>query len=416
MRISDRLSALKPSSTLAVTATASRLRAQGVNVLSFAAGEPDFDTPEKVKKAAIDALNAGQTGYAPVPGDTPTREVVAAKLREENRIPDVTADHIVLTVGAKSAIYLAFSALFDTPQSADDAGELVLPTPAWVSYAPQAALCGARIVEVPTTAATGFKMTPEQLREAITPRTRAILINSPSNPCGVSYTPEELASLAQTIADAAASIAPDAIVISDEIYEKIIYAGATHVSIGSFPAIAERTVTINGMSKAYAMTGWRIGYLAGSGDFGRTMAQAAARLQSQTTTSIPNFFQPAIRVALTECAEEVEMMRQAFASRAELIHRRISQMPGLVCPQPTGAFYVFPDVSAHFGKTSASGRAIGDALSFAGALLEEQHVAAVPGEDFLGAGSNCVRFSFACSEKNISEGMDRLDAFLASLR
>jgi aspartate aminotransferase len=416
MRISDRLSALKPSSTLAVTATASRLRAQGVNVLSFAAGEPDFDTPERVKRAAIGALQAGQTGYAPVPGDPETREVIAAKLRNENRIPDVTADHVVLTVGAKSAIYLAFSALFDAPQTAEDQGELVLPTPAWVSYAPQAALCGARIVEVPTSAATGFKMTPEQLRKAITPHTRAILINSPSNPCGVSYTPVELAALARTIGDATATIAPNAAVISDEIYEKIIYAGATHVSIGSFPEIARRTITINGMSKAYAMTGWRIGYLAGSGEFGRAMAQATARLQSQTTTSIPNFFQPAIRVALTECAEDVEMMRHAFAARAELIYERLAQLPGLVCPRPTGAFYVFPDVSAHFGRISAGGRPVGDALTFAEALLEEQYVAAVPGEDFLGAGSNCVRFSFACSEKQINEGMDRLGEFLGGLR
>ena len=415
MRISDRLSALKPSTTLAVTATAARLKAQGVDVLSFAAGEPDFDTPQKIKDAAIKALQAGRTGYAPVPGDPTTRAVIAAKLRDENAIPDISADNVLVTVGAKSAIYLALSALFDAPRTAEDQGELVLPTPAWVSYEPQGRLCGACVIEVPTTAASGFRMAPEQLRKAITPRTRAVLINSPSNPCGVMYSPAELKALADVIADAASTVAPDIAIISDEIYEKIVYGEDPHCSIGSIPSVAARTITVNGLSKAYAMTGWRLGYMGASGDSGRSIIQAATKLQSQTTTSIPNFFQPAIQVALTQCAAEVEEMRQAFARRATLIYERIAVMPGLVCPRPTGAFYVFPDVSVHFGRTSRGGRPIGDAVSFAAALLEEQHIAAVPGEDFLGPGRNCLRFSFACSDETITEGMDRLSAFLEGL-
>ena len=413
--LSDRVDALRPSSTLAVTALAKQLKAEGKDVLSFAAGEPDFDTPEPIKQAAIAALKAGQTKYAPAPGDPETRRVIAEKLSIENRIPDVTADHVVISTGGKNSLYLLFQALLDPPSAGKQPQEVILPTPAWVSYKPQATLAGGTIIEVPATAANDFKITPGQLAGAITPRSRVLCLNSPSNPCGTMYSPDELAALAQVVAEAAATTCPELVILTDEIYEKIIYGGIEHRSIGSFPEVAHRTVTVNGLSKAYAMTGWRVGYCAGSGDFGLRIAKAITKLQGQLTTCIPTFIYPAIRTALTECAEDVERMRQQFAQRAELIYGRISAMPGIVCPKPTGAFYVFPDISAHFGKTTAGGAKIDSAQSFAKALLNEQLVACVPGEDFLGSGPSCARFSFACSSEQIEQGMDRLAAFLEGL-
>ena len=416
MRLSDRVESLRPSSTLAVTALAKQLRAQGKDVLSFAAGEPDFDTPEPITRAAIEALNAGQTRYGPTPGDPETRRVIAHKLSTENRIPDVTADHVVISSGGKNSLYLLFQALLDPPCAGAEPGEVILPTPAWVSYKPQAQLAGGTIVEVPATAANDFKITPGQLAGAITPRSRVLCLNSPSNPCGTMYTPDELGALAQVVAEAAASTCPELVIITDEIYEKIIYGGIEHQSIGAFPEVAHRTVTVNGLSKAYTMTGWRIGYCAGSGAFGLRIAKAITKLQGQLTTCIPTFLLPAIRVALTQCADDVERMRLQFAQRAELIYGRVSAMPGVVCPKPTGAFYVFPDISAHFGKTTAGGATIDSAQAFATALLNEQLVACVPGEDFLGVGPSCARFSFACSNEQITAGMDRLGVFLDGLR
>lgn len=411
-----RLATLRPSSTLAVNARAQAMRAQGVDVLSFAAGEPDFDTPARIKEAAIAALREGMTKYVPIPGDPVTRSVIAEKLARENGIPNVTPDHVVLSNGGKHNLYLLLQALIDPHAPGEPAQEVLLPTPSWVSYAPQVELSGGRVVELPTTPENDFKITPAQLRAAITPRSRVLILNSPSNPCGTMYTPDELRALAHVVVEASATTAPDLVVLSDELYEKIVYAGIPHLSIGSIPEIAERTITINGMSKAYAMTGWRIGYSAGSGAFGLQVAKALCAMQGQTTTHITSFTLPAIRVALTECAAEVEQMRQAFARRAELTYKLVRRVPGLLCPRPTGAFYVFPDVSAHFGKRSAKNVAIGSAAAFCEALLDEHHVAAVPGEDFLGWGVRCVRFSFACSEEQIERGLERLGAFVAGLR
>ncbi len=416
MEISRRVLSLPASSTLAINSLAKRMRAEGVDVLSFAAGEPDFDTPVAIRTAAQEALDAGLTRYVASAGDPDARAVIAKKLTRENNIPNVTADHIVITTGGKHALYLLFQALFDKPLHDQPPVDVLLPTPAWVSYAPQIRLAGAHVVELPTTPDTDFKLTPEQLEEAITPNTRAFLFNSPSNPCGTTYTPTEVADLARAIARAADRHAPNLVVITDEIYEKLLYDGMTHRSLGSCPEIADRTITVNGLSKAYAMTGWRIGYLAGSGEFGKKLAAAVAKLQSQTTTCIPAFLYPAICTALTECADEVEQMRLAFERRAHLVYTRVQAIPSFVCAKPTGAFYIFPDVSAHFGKTSAGGKRIDAAADFAQALLEEHHVAIVPGEDFLGCGRDCIRFSFACSEEQISQGMDRLEAFVQGLR
>ncbi len=416
MELSRRVQALAPSPTVAMMNRAKALRAQGVDVLSFSAGEPDFDTPERIKQAAVAALERGETKYMPTAGDPETRKVIAAKLTSENGIPNVTADHVVISSGGKHALYSLFHCLLDPPAAGQPPMEAVLPTPAWVSYAPHVELAGGKVVEVPAGPEAGFRITPEQLRRAITPRSRCIVLNSPSNPCGTMYSEQELRALASVIADAARNIAPDLVVISDEIYEKIIYGGIPHFSIGSVPEIAERTVTVNGLSKAYAMTGWRVGYAAGSGEFGLKVAKGLATLQGQMSTNITSFVYPAIRTALTECAEDVEQMRQAFAKRAELIYELVSKMPGVKVARPTGAFYVFPDISAYFGKKSAGGRDVKDAKSFCEALLDEGKVALVAGDEFGGCGKQCVRISFACSEEQIKQGMGRLSQFLSGLR
>lgn len=416
MEVSRRVRALKPSSTLAVNAKARALKAQGVDVLSFAAGEPDFDTPERIKRAAVEALGRGETKYAPVPGDQATRKAIADKLVRDNGISGVTPDHVVISSGGKQSLSLLFQSLLDEPKPGESAGEVVLPVPAWVSYAPQIEMAGGRVTEVLTNARGDFKATPEQIRAAITPRTRAVVINSPSNPCATMYTPDELRAIAAVLVEAARTVAPEMVVISDELYEKITFGGIPHFSIGSIPELAERTVTVNGLSKSYAMTGWRIGYAAGSGAFGLKISQAMQTLQSQSTTSIPTFLLPAIRVALTECESEIATMREAFARRAEVMYAAIRKIPGLVCPKPTGAFYCFPDVSAHFGKTSKGGMKIAAAADFAAALLSEHHVACVPGEDFGSGGEKCCRFTFACGDEQILEGMRRLGEFVSGLR
>lgn len=410
MQLSSRVAALKPSATLAVNARARELKAQGVDVLTFAAGEPDFDTPQPIKDAVTAALARGETKYAPVPGDPETRRLIAEKLTRENRIPNCTADHVVISSGGKQALYNLFQCLV---QPGD---EVILPVPGWVSFAPQIELAGGRVVEVVTSAASDFKVSPQQLRAAITPKTKVLILNSPSNPCGTMNAPSEVRALAKVVEEAAAGTAPNLVVISDEMYEKIIFGGIEHLSIGSIPAVSERVVTCNALSKTYAMTGWRIGYCAGSGAFGLKLSKALQALQGHSTTSIPTFLLPAVRVALSQCAPDVDRMRMAFAARAAITHELVSQIPDIVCPRPTGAFYVFPDVSSHFGKTSKGGKPIRSAMNFAAALLDEHHVAVVPGEDFGTGGEKCIRITFACSEDHIRRGVKHISEFVAGLR
>ncbi len=410
-RLAGRVSMLKPSATFAVAAKAKALRKQGVDVLGMSLGEPDFDTPAFIKKAAIDALNAGETHYVPTMGDAETRSVIAGKLTHENRLPDLSAEHVTISVGAKHSLYLICQALLD-PERGD---EVLLPVPIWVSYAPIAQLAGGRVVELPTTPATDFKVSAAQLRSAITPRSRLLILNTPSNPCGTMYTPEELRSIARVVAEAARSTAPDLVIVVDEIYEKIIFGGIDHLSIGSLPEVAARTVTVNGLSKAYAMTGWRVGYAAAPGEFGLSLAKAMDSLQVQMTSCLPAFIYPAIRAALRDGGPEIERMRLEFARRAELIHGLAGAVPGLRCVRPTGAFYLFPDVSAHFGRKTPRGTVIRSSLDFADALLGEAHVAVVPGEEFGGCGRNHVRVSFACADATIREGIGRIGRFAGSL-
>ena len=419
LNVSQRVGSLKPSVTVAFTNRAKGMRDAGQDVLIFAAGEPDFDTPEPIKAAAIGALRAGQTKYMPTLGDMPTRAAIATKLSEENGIGARGAfggEHIAIGAGGKHVLFSAMHCLFDPPTPGQEPDELLLPTPAWVSYAPICQLAGGRVVEIPGHVDNDFKITPDQLRAAITPRSRLLVLNSPSNPCGTMYAADELRALARVVAEAS-DVAPRLVILTDEIYEKIVYGGIEHFSIGSVPEVAERTITLNGLSKAYAMTGWRIGYVAMPGPFGARFIKSLGTLQGQMTTNICSFSYAAIRCALTDPAvrDDVERMRQAFAARATLIDGLLSEIDGVACPRPTGAFYVFPDVGALFGRTSPGGARIESAADLAEALLTEAGVAFVPGEDFGNAGSRHVRISFACAERQIEDGMRRFADFVSRM-
>jgi aspartate aminotransferase len=408
MQVSSHISRMKESATLAVAAKAAALKAAGKPVIGFGVGEPDFDTPANIREAAKQAIDKGMTRYAPTPGDKASREAIAKKLRDENGIA-CNAQDITLTVGAKHAIYMSLMAIIE-PGAGD---EVILPTPAWVSYKPLIELAGAACIEVPSSVATNFKMTAAQLEAAITPRTRAVMLNSPSNPCGTVYTVKEFAALIDVLAKH-----PNITVVSDEIYEKLIYpeieAGLKHVSPGADARLADRTITINGMSKAFAMTGWRVGYLAAPGKNG-VLAKEIIKLQGQMTNSIPSFIMPAVVEALTNSAASVETMRQSFAARAALVHKLLSGIKRLNVCKSTGAFYSFPDIHACLGLKTSAGRVIDSAQAFAEALLEETFVAVVPGEDFGECARENIRISFACSEANIYEGLQRLEKFVTAL-
>ncbi len=405
MFVSSRIAAMTESATLAVGAKAAAARAKGHDVIAFAMGEPDFDTPSNIKHAAIAALEKGMTKYAPTPGDKLAREAIARKLTEENGI-ETSFEQVTVTAGAKHAIYMALQAIVE-PGRGD---EVLLPTPAWVSYKALIELAGAKCVEIAGSVENGFRITPTQLAAAVTPRTVGIVWNSPSNPCGIAYPASEVRALCDVLAKC-----ERVAVISDEIYEKLIYPeispGLVHFSPGSVATLRDRTITINGMSKSYAMTGWRIGYMAAP----RSMASELIKLQGQMTNSIPSFFYPAIVEALTNSAAGVESMRVKFASRARLMKAELDRVPGFVTVTPNAAFYAFPDVSAHFGKTTSAGVRIASAQGFADALLNEAHVAVVPGEDFGECARGNIRFSFACSDENIVKGIARVRGWVAAL-
>ena len=398
MEISDRAKSIPPSITLAISAKVKEMKAAGKKVIAFGAGEPDFATHQKICDAAIDSLKSGATHYMPSAGTPEAREAIANKLRTENNI-DCTQANISINAGAKMSINLALMSILDAGKNQ----EVVVPTPAWVSYKPMIELAGGSMVEVPTTVDSQFKCSPEELEAAITPNTKAIMLNTPSNPCGTMYTPEELRAIATML-----ERHPDVYILSDEIYERLIYSDIEHLSLGSIPQIAGQVITINGLSKAFAMTGWRIGYVCAP----ENVVKAMNTLQSQINTSITSFCYAAIPIAL-EMNDEVESMRQIFAKRAALMFERIQKWPNVECAQPTGAFYTFPKISYYFGKTSPAGTEITNAVSFAGALLEETKIAVVPGDDFGGCGPDHIRLSFACSEEQITEGVTKIGDWLA---
>ncbi len=399
MQLTDRVRAMKPSSTLAVTARFKQMKAQGHDVIGFGAGEPDFDTPAHIKAAAVEALQHGRTKYEPTNG-TPEALAAIAKYMTPRVGFEVKPNNVLISVGGKHSLYLAFMALMNPGD------ELLLPAPYWVSYPEQARLAGGTVKEIHGSVDNDFKITPEQLQAAIGPQSRVLVINSPSNPTGTMYTPDELKALAQVVV-----AHPQLVVFADDIYERLVYGVDPFVSFASLhPDLAERTVTFNCLSKSYAMTGWRVGYTVAP----RHVIEAMAGLQGQMTSNITSFCYPAIKAALEGPQDELERMRHAFSERGGHMHWRLCHLPGIKCCKPTGAFYVFPDISAYFGKTDPGGKVIKTAADFSESLLEHALVAVVPGEDF--AGPNHVRFSFATSMENIDKGLDRFEKFLSDLK
>ncbi|BAZ05521.1 pyridoxal phosphate-dependent aminotransferase [Calothrix sp. NIES-3974] len=386
MKLAARVSQVTPSMTLAIAAKAKAMKGEGIDVCSFSTGEPDFDTPHHIKVAAIKALEDGKTKYGPAAGEPALREAIAAKLQRENNL-DYRPEQVIVTNGGKQSLYNLMVALIEPGD------EVIIPAPYWLSYPEMVTLAGGKSVIIEATVENGYKITPEQLQQAITPKTKLFILNSPSNPTGMVYTPEEIKALAQVIVKA------DIFVVADEIYEKILYDGATHLSIGSLgKEILERTIVSNGFAKGYAMTGWRIGYLAGPVE----LIKATITIQSHSTSNVCTFAQYGAIAALTGSQDCVETMRQAFAKRREVMYARLNAIPGLTCPRPDGAFYLFPDI----GQTGLK------SLDFCNALLEEQQVAVIPGIAF-GADNN-IRLSYATDMETIEKGMDRLEKFVKS--
>jgi aspartate aminotransferase len=386
MKLAARVSQVTPSITLAIAAKAKAMKAEGIDVCSFSAGEPDFDTPAHIKAAAAKALDEGKTKYGAAAGEPKLREAIAHKLQKDNHL-DYKPENVIVTNGGKHSLYNLIVALIDPGD------EVIIPAPYWLSYPEMVTLVGGKSVIVPTDASTGYKITPEQLRKAITPKTKLFVLNSPSNPTGMVYTPEEIKALAQVVVDA------DIYVVSDEIYEKILYDGAQHISIGSLgKEIFNRTLISNGFAKAYSMTGWRLGYLAGPVD----IIKAASSIQGHSTSNVCTFAQYGAIAALEESQDCVEEMRQAFAKRRQVMLDRLNAIPGLSTAKPDGAFYLFPDIS----KTGLK------SLEFCDALIEEHKVAVIPGIAF-GADDN-IRLSYATDLATIEKGLDRLEKFVRS--
>lgn len=394
MKVSQRAQAVAPSATLAVTSRAKEMKAQGIDVVGFGAGEPDFDTPEYIKEAAIKAMKEGKTKYTPAKGIPELRETIAAKLAKDNGLK-YTADQIVVNIGGKHAVYEAMQAVLDPGD------EVLLPAPYWVTYPEAAALAGATVKVLETGKKTGYKITPQQLKNAIGPKSALLIINSPSNPGGFTYTPDELRALAKTLEGT------NVAVMSDEIYEKLIYGDTKFISFAALSADAySRTLTLNGLSKAYSMTGWRLGYTAGPLD----VIKAMSRLQDHMTSNPVTFAQYAAIAAMgPQSAEAIETMRIEFEKRGKYMAERLRAMKGVECSEPTGAFYCFPDVSAHYGRTFGGVKVAGS-MDFAKALLEQANVGVVPGLPF-GCDKN-VRLSFATSMQQITKGLDRMEKWL----
>ncbi len=397
--LSDRVKLVAESITLAVSAKANALKKAGVDVVGFGAGEPDFDTPAFIKDAAKAALDKGQTKYTPTPCMPELKAAIADKFVKENGLP-YKPENITTGAGGKHCLYMAFMAILN------EGDEVLLPSPYWVSYPEQAKLAGATVKVIPGDEANGFKITPKQLEAAIGPKSKVLVLNSPSNPAGHAYTPEELKVLADVVVKH-----PNLVVFSDEIYEKLVYGGLKFVSFATLhPQLIDQTLTFNCHSKSFAMTGWRLGYIGGP----KAAIDAINKLQSQINSHVTSFTQIPAVVALSDPrgAESVEQMRQQFEKRGQHMWERLSKLPGIHCVKPQGAFYCFPNVSKYFGK-KAGGMTITDAVSFSAALLEQNHVAVVPGND--SGFESHVRLSFATSMEQIDKGIDRIAEFLKKL-
>jgi len=391
--LSDRISNLPVSATLAMAAKARELKSQGVNVIGLSLGEPDFNTPTFIKDAAIQAVNDNYNSYTPVDGYVELKEAICRKFKRDNNI-DYNPSQIVVSTGAKQSIANAIQVLINP---GDD---VLLVAPYWVSYSAIVLLAEGNPIEIYSDINTEFKITPEQLEAAITPQTKMVVINSPNNPSGSVYTEAEYRALAAVLEKH-----PDIYVLSDEIYEHINY-GVPHFSFAQIPSMYDRTLTINGVAKAFAMTGWRIGYM-GAPEW---IAKACTKMQGQITSGANCIAQRATIAALDAPVENIKYMIDEFSSRREMILQLLDQIDGFVLNQPKGAFYVFPDISHYFGKT-LKGKSIENASDLAIYLLEEAHVATVTGDAF-GCPNN-IRISYAASKEDISEAVDRIKRVLS---
>ncbi len=393
--LSTRVLNMKESATLAMARKSRELKEQGVDIINLSLGEPDFDTPENIKAACKQALDKGDTKYTPVSGTKALREAICRKLKRENNL-NYTFDQIVVSNGAKQAISNACMALLDPGD------EMLVPSPFWLSYAAIGELAQARVIEVYAGADENFKPSADKLESFITSRTKVILFSSPCNPTGAVFNQQELAAMVEVLKKY-----PRIHVISDEIYEHINYAGQ-YSSIAQFDEIKDRTIIVNGFSKAYSMTGWRLGYMAASNE----IALACDKIQGQITSGACSFNQAAAIEALDGSQDKVHFMIEKFKSRRELVLNRLKELPGINCPQPDGAFYIFPDVRYYFGK-SANGYMIHNSEDMSLYLLEIAHVATVGGKSF--GDGNCIRISFAASEEMINKAFDRIKAALEQL-
>ncbi len=396
MKLAERIARIKPSETLAITAKTNALRAQGRDVIGFGAGEPDFDTPVNIKNAAIKAIEGGFTKYTPVTGTDELKDAIVIKLKQDNSL-DYKRSQIVVSCGAKHTLYNLAQALFE------EGDEVIIPSPYWVSYPDIVVLAGASPVYVTTDEKDGFKMKPQQLSSAISERTRAVIINSPSNPTGAAYSPDELKSLAKVLLD------KDILVITDDIYEKIFYADFAFANIASAEErIKDKTIVVNGVSKTYAMTGWRIGYAACSEE----IAGAVNKIQSQSTSNPTSIAQKAALEAISGDQSAVPQMVNEFSKRRDFIVGALNAIDGIKCFSPEGAFYVFPNVSGVYGR-AFQGKKITNSAEFIDFLLDEANVAAVPGAAF--GSDDHIRLSYATSMKNIEEGIRRIKNAVSKL-
>ena len=396
MNISTRARNLVPSATLAIGAKARQMQADGIDVIGFAQGEPDFDTPNHIKEAAIQAARDGFTKYTATGGINELKDAVVAKLKRDNGLT-YARNQVLISCGGKHSLYNVFQALLDPGD------EVIIPAPYWVSFPEQVKLCDAKPVIVHTSEAQGFRLNRQVLEPAVTARTKLVVLNSPSNPTGAALSRTELEGIAALAVERGFAI------VSDETYEALVYDGYQHVSIASLSdTIHARTIVVNSMSKAYAMTGWRLGYAAGPAEIIKVMDG----LQGQMTSNPTSFAQRGAVVALTGSQEPTQRMREEFAKRRRYIVDRLNAMPNIHCHSPEGAFYVFPNVSALYGKRHGN-KAITNSTEFTTFLLDAARIAVVPGVEF--GSDNHIRISYATSMANIEKGMDRMAEAVTAL-
>jgi len=399
MKLADRVNKIQPSPTLSIDAKAKALKAQGVDVVGFGAGEPDFDTPPNIKEAGKKAIDAGFTKYMPVGGADDLKDAIIAKMKRDHGL-EYTRDEISVACGAKHTLYNISQALIQ------EGDEVIIPGPYWVSYPDQIVLAGGTSVFIMTDESTSFKITPAQLEKAITPKTRYLILNSPCNPTGSTYTRGELQALGEVLLKH-----PHVLIVSDDIYERLIYDGLTFCNIPmACPELKDRTIIVNGVSKAYSMTGWRIGYACGP----KELMGAMTKMQSQSTSNATSIAQKASVEALNGPQDAVAEMVKEFEKRRTYIVDRLNAIPGVTCFNSTGAFYAFPNFSAVYGKSTPAGKKIENSSDFAAYLLDDAKVALVPGVAF--GDDRFARLSYATSMELIKKGIDRIEEAIKNLK